>query len=44
MGGWVVGWVSGSVGQWVGSGQMTNNCISLDLIDIIQFCLKVYDL
>ena len=25
------------MGQWVGSGQMTNNCISLDLIEIIQF-------
>ena len=22
----------------------TNNCISLDLIEIIQFCLKIYDL
>ena len=32
------------VGQWVGLGQMTNNCISLDLIEIIQFCLKIYDL
>ena len=36
MGGWV--------GQWVGSGQMTNNLINLDLFDIIQFCLKIYDL
>ena len=25
------------MGQWVGLGQMTNNCISLDLIEIIQF-------
>ena len=32
------------VGQWVGSGQMTNNLINLDLIDIIQFCSKIYDL
>ena len=32
------------MGQWVGLGQMTNNCISLDLIKIIQFCLKIYDL
>ena len=39
--GWCVG---GSVGQWVGSGQMTKNLISLDLIEIIQFCLKIYDL
>ena len=38
--GWFVGWV----GQWVGSGQMTNNLINLDLIKIIQFCLKIYDL
>ena len=27
-----------------GAGQMTNNLINLDLIDIIQFCLKIYDL
>ena len=40
MGGWVGGWV----GQWVGSGQMTKNLISLDLIEIIQFCLNIYDL
>ena len=32
------------MGQWVGLGQMTNNCISLDLIKIIEFCLKIYDL
>ena len=36
--------LGGSVGQFVGSGQMTNNCISLDLINIIQFSLKIYDL
>ena len=29
--------------QWVGSGQMTKNLINLDLIDIIQFCSKIYD-
>ena len=23
--GWVFGWLGGSEGQWVGSGQMTNN-------------------
>ena len=43
MGGCVGGWV----GQWVkgwGSGQMTKNLINLDLIEIIQFCLKIYDL
>ena len=42
--GWVCGWMGGSVGQWVGSGQMTKNLINLDLIEIIQFCLKIYDL
>ena len=41
MGGWVVRSVSG---QLVGSGQMTKNLINLDLIKIIQFCLKIYDL
>ena len=42
--GWISGWLGGSVGQWVGSGQITKNLINLDLIDIIQFCLKIYDL
>ena len=42
--GWVCGWLDGSMGQWVGSGQMTKNLISLDLIKIIQFSLKIYDL
>ena len=37
----VDGWVSGSMGQ---SGQITNNVINLDIIEIIQFCLKIYDL
>ena len=32
------------MGQWVGSGQMSKNLINLDLIEIIQFCLKIYDL
>ena len=32
------------MGQWVGSGQMTKNLINRDLIEIIQFCLKIYDL
>ena len=40
MGGCVGGWV----GQWVGLGQMTKNLISLYLIEIIQFCLKIYGL
>ena len=39
-----VGWMVGSVGQWVGLGQMTKNLINLDVIEIIQFCLKIYDL
>ena len=38
MGGWVE-WV----GPWVGSGEITKNLINLDLIEIIQFCLKIYD-
>ena len=38
---WVCGWLGGSVGQWVGLGQMTKNLISLDLIKIIQFSLKI---
>ena len=33
-----------SVGQWVGSGQMTKNLINLEVIEIIQFSLKIYDL
>ena len=36
--------VDGSVCQWVGSGQITKNLINLDLIEMIQFCLKIYDL
>ena len=42
--GWMCGWMGSSVGQWVGSGQITKNLINLDLIEIIQFCLKIYDL
>ena len=38
---WVVGWVSRSMG---GSGEITNYLINLDIIEIIQFCLKIYDL
>ena len=38
------GWLGGSVGQWVGLGQMTKNLINSDLIEIIQFFLKIYDL
>ena len=39
--GWVGGWMGGSMD---GLGQMTKNLINLDLIKIIQFCLKIYDL
>ena len=28
----------------MGSGQIIQNQINLDLIEIIQFCLKIYDL
>ena len=37
-------WLGGWVGQWVGPGQMTKILINLDLIEVIQFCLKIYDL
>ena len=32
------------MGQWMGSGHITKYQINLDLIEIIQFCLKIYDL
>ena len=32
------------MGQWVGPGQIIKNRINLNLIEIIQFCLKIYDL
>ena len=38
------GWLDGSLGQWVGSGKITNHLINLDIIEIIQFCLKIYNL
>ena len=38
------GWLDGSLCQWVGSGQITNYLINLDIIEIIQFCLKIYNL
>ena len=38
------GWMGSSVGQWVGSGHITKYPIILDLIEIIQFCLNIYDL
>ena len=45
MGHWVSGWGQvKSLGQWVGSGKITKYLINLDIIEIIQFCLKIYDL
>ena len=32
------------MGQWVGPGQIIKKQINLDLIKIIQFCLKINDL
>ena len=32
------------VGQWLAPGQIIKNQINQDLIEIIQFCLKIYDL
>ena len=40
MGGWLGGWV----GQWVGSRQIIKNRVNRHLIEIIEFCLKIYDL
>ena len=46
--GWVYilvgGLVGGWVGWWEGSCQITKNFKNVDLIKIIQFCLKIYDL
>ena len=38
------GCLDGSLDQWVGSGQITKNLINLDIIEIIQLCLKIYNL
>ena len=32
------------MGQWMGSGHITKNQINLEVIKIIQFCLKICDL
>ena len=32
------------MGQWLGSCQITKYQINLDKIEILQFCLKIYDL
>ena len=37
MGGWLVG-------QWVGSCQIIKNLVNRHLIEIIELCLKIYDL
>ena len=39
--GWLYGWMDELM---VGSYQITKYQINLDLIKIIQFCLKIYDL
>ena len=45
MGGLMTWWVGFCwVGGWVGPCQIIKNRINLDLIKIIQFCLKIYDL
>ena len=31
-------------GQWVGSHQIIKNRVNRHLIEIIEFCLKIYDL
>ena len=36
--------MGGSVGQAWGSGHITKYRIKLELIEIIQFCLKIYDM
>ena len=38
------GWLGGYVDQWVRSCQITKNLINLDLIEIIQFYFKIYNL
>ena len=44
MDGWLGGWVGLYVSQWVGSGHITKNQVNCEVIKIIQFCLKIYDL
>ena len=47
MGGYMGGWVDGWVNMWVnGWGHVISikNQINLELIEIIQFCLKISDL
>ena len=41
----MVGWMSGLMdGSMVGSGHITKNRVNLEVIKIIQFCLKICDL
>ena len=35
--------LGGWVGQWVGSCQIIKNRVNRHLIEIIEFCLKIYD-
>ena len=44
MGGWMAGWMGYRVGQGFGSCLITKNSINQNLIEIIQFCVKIYDL
>ena len=46
MGGWVVGWMGGLICESMGGvpGRITKYPINLELIEIIQFCLKICDL
>ena len=41
---WVDWWVEWWMDWWVGSCEIIKGLINLDLIEIIQFCLKIYDL
>ena len=44
MGVWVVGWMGGFICESMGGeGHITKNRINLELIEIIQFCLKICD-
>ena len=38
------GWVGGWVGSWVKTCEIIKILIKLDLIEIIEFCLKIHDL
>ena len=36
--------MGGCMGEWVGEWVGSGNLIKFELIDIIRFCLKIYDL